>query len=256
MKNSINIGISGLCGRMGSNIVQCCRDENFGANISVGLDRAENISTGIDHIKRTSDIEEFCKSCDIIIDFSSPELILDIIKVNEKYRKPIVTGTSGLTDFQFQALRHMAKMTKVFYCMNMSEGINVMRHLVSQATKMLYGSDVEILETHHNKKKDAPSGTAILLGEEVAKVRGTTLQKVMKIDRNGMRENLDIGFATRRGGSVVGEHSVSFYFGDEVVEITHRAFNRMIFARGAINIAIKLINHPSTHGLFDYIDLE
>ena len=251
----LRLGISGFYGKVGRNIVECCQEYDMEAIISVGLDRKENIGVSIDKIKRTYDLDEFCESCDVIIDFSSPELLADIIKVNRIHKKPIVTGTSGLQQKQINDLIALGEVTKVFWCLNMSEGINVVRQLISQTARTLYNSDVEILETHHNQKKDAPSGTAILLGQEIARARNVNLADVMKIDRNSIREQSDIGFATRRGGSVIGEHTVSFFFGDEVVEITHRAFNRMIFAKGAITAAIKLFKHPAKKGFFDYMDL-
>ncbi len=251
----IKIGISGFYGKMGSSIVQHCTQNKGECVISVGLDKKESIGTAIDKIKRTYDLDEFCESCDVIIDFSSPELLQEIIKVNTKHKKPLVSGTSGLSVEQINNLVELGKLTKVFWCLNMSEGVNLMRKLLTQATKSLTDSDIEILETHHNQKKDAPSGTALLLGNEIAKARNVNLGDVMKTDRNSVRSPSDIGFAVRRGGSVIGEHTVSFFFGDEVLEITHKAFNRAIFAQGAVKAAVKLFNNPAQFGFFDYIDL-
>jgi 4-hydroxy-tetrahydrodipicolinate reductase len=141
---------------------------------------------------------------------------------------------------------------------NTSVGVAVMTHLVRLATQALVGADVEISEAHHRLKRDAPSGTALALGEVVAGARGQTLSEVAVFDRHGRsapRSSSDIGFAVVRAGDIVGEHTVSFALGGERVEITHRATDRMLFARGALAAARWLVGQaPGIYGMDAVID--
>jgi len=247
----IKLGISGINGKVGLQIIELVKNDKD-LKITIGLARNNNTIFGINVI---SDVEKFLQNCDIIIDFSSANLLEKICDINMNYNIPIVSGTSGLDENNIIKLKELSKTTKILWCMNMSFGVNLMRSMVSNLSSFLPNSEVEILETHHDKKKDSPSGTAIMLGNEIANARSYNLKDVMRLDRNGERLPSDIGFSVRRAGKIVGEHTASFFFGDELIEITHKAFDRKIFAQGAIDAAKKLYQNKSKNGFFDYKDI-
>ena len=155
----------------------------------------------------------------------------------KKTGQALVIGTTGLTDEDEQLLHDAAKTTPILYCANTSMGVNLLLKLVQKAASALGDEwDIEIVETHHNQKIDAPSGTALALGQAAAQGRGVQLEDVRDAGRDGItgaRTKGDIGFAVMRGGNVAGEHSVMFYGEDERIELTHIANQRTIFARGA-----------------------
>ena len=170
---------------------------------------------------------------------------------------PIVIGTTGFKENEFEKLKKFSKSIPIVYSANFSIGISVMENLVQSAVKQLgYEWDIEILETHHNKKVDAPSGTALIIGEAAASARKQDLKKIMSVSRNGIvgkRSKKEIGFAVLRGGDVVGEHSIKFFNQNERLEINHIATNRSIFAKGAIRSAQWVFN--SKPGFFNLKDV-
>ena len=169
----------------------------------------------------------------------------------------MVIGTTGLGAEEEAALKAMAKDNIIIYCANTSVGVTLLTQLVEEvAAKLTDGWDIEILETHHHHKVDAPSGTALALGKAAAKGRGVALDDVADMVRKGQtgaRKQGDIGFAVLRGGDVAGEHSVIFYGDAERVEISHRATDRAIFARGAIRAA--RFAATASSGFYDMTDV-
>jgi 4-hydroxy-tetrahydrodipicolinate reductase len=169
----------------------------------------------------------------------------------------MVIGTTGLGAEEEAALKAMAKNNTIIYCANTSVGVTLLTQLVEEvAAKLTDGWDIEILETHHHHKVDAPSGTALALGKAAARGRGVALDEVADTVRKGQagaRKKGDIGFAVLRGGDVAGEHSVIFYGDAERVEISHRATDRAIFARGAIRAARFAVTASS--GFYDMTDV-
>lgn len=247
----MRIGIIGTTGRMGRTLVQevlanskakfSGGSEKEG-NIYIGQDIGEIIGIGKLGFKVHSDNEQLIKNSDAVIDFTSPENSLNIASLCAKYKKTHVIGTTGFSEKEKATLTDCAKKTSIVLSPNMSIGVNVVLDAVERLAKILDEEyDIEIVEMHHNKKVDAPSGTALALGLSAAKGRGVKLEKNWQKVRDGVtgpRKKGDIGFATLRGGDVVGDHTVIFAADGERVEVTHKASNRSIFAKGAVRAAI------------------
>jgi 4-hydroxy-tetrahydrodipicolinate reductase len=195
---------------------------------------------------------------DVLIDFSSPGALEESLGRALSAGIPILVGTTGLEPRHQSAISEAAKTIAVIRAANTSLGINLLRDLVEQATSRLGPDwDIEILEMHHRHKVDAPSGTALMLGEAAARGRGSSLQDLSRFDRISERphprEPGTIGYASLRGGSVAGEHVVILATEGERVELAHRADNRMIFARGALAAARFLVGKPA--GLYSMRDV-
>lgn len=184
---------------------------------------------------------------DMVIDFTTPEATRRHIWLAARHHKPIVIGTTGLGDRDMTEMQDAARECPLLYSANMSIGINLLAALVEQAASRLDENfDIEILETHHRNKVDAPSGTALMLGH-------ATGRQQADLNRNGKRYTGTIGYAVQRGGDVVGEHTVSFFGPGERLELTHRAHDRSIFAKGALRAAQWLKNKP--HGFYTMRDV-
>jgi len=195
---------------------------------------------------------------DVLIDFSAPDALGDSLNRAISGGIPILVGTTGLQPDHHAAIEEAAKSIAVIQAPNTSLGVNLLRDLVEQATARLGPDwDIEILEMHHRHKVDAPSGTALMLGQSAAKGRGSTLQELSRFDRISehphAREAGTIGYASLRGGSVAGEHVVILATEGERLELGHRADSRMIFARGALAAARFLVGKPA--GLYTMRDV-
>ena len=195
---------------------------------------------------------------DVLIDFSAPDALRASLDRAVAGKIPILVGTTGLQPDHHAAIAEAAKTIAVIQAPNTSLGINLLRDLVEQATARLGPEwDIEILEMHHRHKVDAPSGTALMLGQSAAQGRGATLQELSRFDRIGehphAREPGTIGYASLRGGSVAGEHVVILATDGERIELGHRADSRMIFARGALAAARFLAGKPA--GLYTMRDV-
>jgi len=195
---------------------------------------------------------------DVLVDFSAPDALRASLDRAIAGGTPILVGTTGLQPEHHAAIEEAAKTIAVIQAPNTSLGINLLRDLVEQATARLGPDwDIEILEMHHRHKVDAPSGTALMLGQSAAKGRGTTIQDLSRFDRIGehphARERGTIGYASLRGGSVAGEHVVILATEGERIELGHRADSRMIFARGALAAARFLAGKPA--GLYTMRDV-
>ena len=194
---------------------------------------------------------------DVLVDFSAPGALQASLDRAVSGGVPILIGTTGLDELADQRIAAASKDVAVLRAPNTSVGVNVLRALVEQAAARLGPEwDIEILEMHHRDKVDAPSGTALLLGQAAAQARGKTLPELARFDRFGephTREAATIGFASLRGGSVAGEHTVIFAADGERIELGHRADSRMIFARGALAGARFLMGKPA--GLYSMRDV-
>lgn len=247
----MKIGVTGLSGRMGRTISTIVLQDDIVQLVS-GLVRPNNGNDGQDlgeflgfepnGKKMTSDIDQFIMSCDAIIDFSSPALSLKIAKKCAENKKILVCGTTGFSDDEKQEFASYAKDTVIIWSSNMSLGVNLLMNLAEKVASILHDDfDIEIVEMHHKNKVDSPSGTALSLGSAVAEGRGVDLNKTANMSRVGkdiQRQKGEIGFAALRGGDVIGDHSVIFAGDGERVELTHKASNRDIFAKGAMRAAI------------------
>lgn len=185
---------------------------------------------------------------DVIIDFSSAKAIDELLKYSVERQIPVVLCTTGLTDGQLQAVEEASKKTAVLKSANMSLGVNMLLKLLQDATKILApaGFDIEIVEKHHNRKLDAPSGTALALADSINEVLDDEYE--YKFDRSQdhkKREKKEIGISAVRGGNIVGDHDVIFAGMDEVVTFSHRAYSRAIFGKGAVQAAKFLAGKPA-----------
>lgn len=240
----MRIGILGAKGRMGTMLVQELATGQYKAVVGAAADAGD-------------DAEAAFKTCDVMIDFTSPEGCLTHAALAYQYKKPFVVGTTGLGDVEQAALITAAKNAPVFYAANMSHGVNILLALVEQTAKRLSQEfDIEIFEAHHRLKVDAPSGTALALGHAAAKGRGIKLEDAMipsRFGNTGKRITGSIGMSVFRGGDVVGEHTVTFAGMGERLELTHKATDRVIFARGAIKAALWLKDKPA--GFYSMADM-
>ena len=220
-----SIGIIGSEGRMG-------------VALAAAISEAGQRSCGID---KGGNVVRLASDADVLVDFSSPAALETTLDACVAARTPIVIGTTGLEERQQKAMEKAAHEIPIVYARNMSVGVNVFTELVARAAKALGdGYDVEIAETHHRHKVDAPSGTALALGERIAATRGRKLNELAVYARHGTtgpRVPGTIGFSVGRGGNVVGEHSVRFIGPEEEVEFFHGASDRKTFARGALRAA-------------------
>lgn len=247
----MKIGVTGASGKMGKTIarlvienglVELCGGLVREGNKSIGDDFSASLGYEKSSAKITSDMDEFVKNSDAIIDFSAPALSLQIAKKCAEYKKVLVCGTTGFSDEEKMQFAENSKNCPIIWSSNMSIGVNLLFNLVEKVGGILHDDfDVEIVEMHHRNKVDAPSGTALSLGAAVAKGRGVDLKQsgnMARVGANNPRKKGEIGFATLRGGDVIGDHSVIFAGDGERVELTHKASNREVFAKGAIRAAI------------------
>jgi len=205
----------------------------------------------------TDSLDQALASADVLIDFTWPEVTIGNAEVCARLGKAMVVGTTGLNPEQREVIKRVAESSPVVFAPNMSVGVNVCFKLLKDMAKTLgEGFDVEIVELHHNKKKDSPSGTAVRMGEIVADALDRNYDEVANYHREGMcgeRNQEEIGMQTVRGGDIVGEHTVYFIGMGERIELTHRAMSRDMFARGAVRAAGWLAEKPV--GLYDMQDV-
>jgi len=247
----MKIGIVGCAGRMGRMLIaEVLRTK--GATLGGGTELAKSPLIGTDlgtlvgqkaaGVKVTSDAKALFESCDAVIDFTAPAATLAHADLAAKFGTALIVGTTGLPASAKAKLKTSAKKTVIVQAPNMSTGVNVLLALTEKLAGVLADDyDIEIVEMHHRHKVDAPSGTALGLGEAAAKGRDVALEKVARKSRDGQvgaRPKGEIGFATLRGGDVVGDHTVVFATEGERIEITHKASSREVFARGAVRAAM------------------
>jgi len=239
------IGIIGSAGRMGAALVQ--------AIAAAGHDHAG----GVD---KDGDLAALAKASDVLVDFSSPHALEANLDAAVAAGIPIVVGTTGLEERHHWLVDHAGESIAVLQTGNTSLGVTLLAHLVREAASRLGEDwDIEITETHHRMKVDAPSGTALLLGEAAARGRGIDLASHAARGRDGItgaRQSGDIGFASLRGGSVAGDHSVLFLGESERITLSHLAENRSIFASGAVRAAGWLLGMaPGRYGMGEVLGL-
>lgn len=241
---SINIIITGANGRMGRTIFNLL-SSNPDFNIANLVTRVEELQEVKAYSGKTafSSLSEALENVSkpVIIDFSAPEASLDFARIAAKRGATHIIGTTGLNEEQRKELEELALKTPIFWSPNMSVGVNVLLKVLPELTKLLGEDyDVEVMEIHHKKKKDSPSGTAVRLGEALANAKGWDLKDTACYHREGIigeRPHKEIGLQTLRGGDVVGVHTIYFMGPGERIEITHHAHSRENFAQGAIRAA-------------------
>ncbi len=239
------VGISGKVGKM-----LCSRANENGAQVVGGIDLVK-----ADGYPTFTSAEQVDTAMDVIIDFSRPETLDDVVYLAKKFNAPVVSATTGLTKEQNQKLNALAKKIPVVQSGNMSVGVNVMNKLVKLATELLGESyDVEIIEKHHNQKVDAPSGTAMMLARSVSDGKKSEPNFVYGREGISKRNENDVTIHAVRGGTIVGEHDVLFCGNDEIVTISHTALSRKIFVDGAFRAAKFLVNaSPALYSMNDVL---
>jgi 4-hydroxy-tetrahydrodipicolinate reductase len=248
----VKVGVLGACGRMGQAIMAAI-DQQGDARLAAAAEHAGHTRLGetLHGVPLTDDIEAVMSASDVVIDFTTPAALRPHLDRACAAKTPLVIGTTGLDLHHFDAMTAAARQLPILYSANMSVGVNMLAMLVEQAAAQLTNDwDIEIVEMHHRHKVDAPSGTALLLGRAAAHGRTVHLADVEARGRDGItgaRKTGDIGFASLRGGSVVGDHSVIFATEQERIELVHRADSRDIFARGALRAALWLATQKPGH---------
>lgn len=261
------VAIAGAAGRMGKTLVEAVTLSDANLEVGVGSVLAEDPALGVDlgllagigaiGVPAVSDLESAADAFDVLIDFTSRPATLEHLALCRRLGKAIVIGTTGFSDEEKEQISAAAKDIPIVFAPNMSVGVNLCLKLLDMAARVLGDEmDIEIVEAHHRFKKDAPSGTALRMGEVVAQALGRDLKEVAVYGREGMSEERDrktIGFATVRAGDIVGDHTVIFAGLGERVEITHKASSRMTFAKGAVRAASWLQGKPA--GLYSIDDV-
>ena len=247
--DGFGVAIHGASGRMGRMLLRAVA-ETDGVRLVGALDApgsewlgrdAGELEPAAKGVTVTDDAVEVMAGAQAVIDFSTPAASLEIAGLAAQARAACVIGTTGFTEAQEEALEPPSRHCPIVKAGNMSLGVNLLTGLVRQVAEALPGWDVEVVEAHHRHKVDAPSGTALMLGEAAAEARGVRLSDVAERGRDGItgaRGEGAIGFSAIRGGDVVGEHDVVFHAPGERVVLRHLATDRAIFARGAVQAAI------------------
>lgn len=261
----LKIAVAGASGRMGRMLVEAIAAAPD-AVLSGALDRAGSDAIGQDAgaflgqpagVAITADLTAGLQGADCLIDFTRPEGTLAHLAYCAEHGIKLVIGTTGFDDAGKEAIREAAEKTAIVFAPNMSVGVNVTLKLLQQAAKSLAeGYDIEIIEAHHRHKVDAPSGTALKMGEVIADALGRDLKDCAVYGREGVtgtRDPSTIGFATIRGGDIVGDHTVLFAGTGERIEITHKSSSRVTYAHGALRAAQFLFD--KTTGLYDMQDV-
>lgn len=262
MTAKVRIAVVGASGRMGRTLIESAKQQELivlGAAIDrtgsslLGVDAGELAGVGAMNVAITDSLDLVVNDFDVLIDFTSPESSIVHIDWCAKNRKAIVIGTTGFNHAQKEQINAYSEQVPVVLAPNMSVGVNVMWKLLALATQVMGDyTDIEIVEAHHRHKKDAPSGTALKMGEVIAEVLGRDLEECAVYGREGItgeRDRNTIGFATVRAGDIVGEHTAIFADIGERLEITHKASSRMTFANGAMRAAFWLSDQDA--GLYD-----
>ena len=240
----------GCNGHMGREVIKAVRKNND-FEIVCGVDTAVNDKLPITQV---TDINKFTESADVIIDFSSPRAVTSILAYAMEKTLPVVLCATGYETAEVELIHETSKSLPIFLSANMSLGVNLVQILSQIATNVLKNYDVEILEKHHSRKVDAPSGTALLLANAI---RGVRPDMYPVVDRSGKREprnSNEIGIQSIRGGNIVGEHEVMFISDEDEITIKHTANKRSVFAKGAVTACEYLVNKtPKVYTMHDLL---
>jgi 4-hydroxy-tetrahydrodipicolinate reductase len=261
----MKIAIAGCSGRMGLTLVQAVLARPqltlVTSSEKPGFDAAqvnERLRAhGVSNLFITSDPQAMVEKADAVIDFTAPEATLAVARAVAAKGGIHVIGTTGFSAAQQKELESYGGKARIIQSGNFSLGVNLLERLVEQAAKILDDHyDIEISEMHHKHKKDAPSGTALMLGRAAASGRGVDLEKKKALDRSGERRQGDIGFCAMRGGDVVGKHDVTFAGPGELLTLSHQGFSREIYASGALHAALWARNKkPGFYSMRDVLGL-
>ena len=262
----MRVAIAGASGRMGRNLIDAV-NQTEGLVVTAAIERPESSLIGVDAgelagiatlgVTVVDSVESVVDTFDVLIDFTVPDATVSNLAICIKHRKKIVIGTTGFDQSGLDAINQAAESIAILFAANYSVGVNLCLKLLKQAAEVLNNDyDIEVIEGHHRHKIDAPSGTALRMGEVVADALGRDLKDCAVYGREGItgaRDPNTIGFATIRAGDIVGDHTVLFATEGERVEITHKASSRMTFAKGAARACDWLMHKDK--GLFDMQDV-
>jgi 4-hydroxy-tetrahydrodipicolinate reductase len=263
------IAVMGAAGRMGKTLIEAVQQAP-GAGLTAAVDRPDSTLVGADAgelaalgrigVPLSGDLGRVVDEFDVLIDFTHPTVTLKNLAFCRKHGKAMIIGTTGFSVEEKRLLAEAGKDIPIVFAANFSVGVNLCLKLLDTAARVLGDDvDIEITEAHHRHKVDAPSGTAVRMGEVIADALGRDLKKVAVYGREGQtgaRERETIGFATVRAGDIVGDHTVLFAADGERVEITHKASSRMTFAKGAVRAALWLEGRePGLYDMQDVLDL-
>jgi 4-hydroxy-tetrahydrodipicolinate reductase len=255
--SSFRLAVTGVSGRMGRSILEAYASQPNNASLVAALDRLDGDWIGQDagsligrklNVAISAELSVLAE-VDVLIDFTRPEATMEYLDYAVAHRKGMVIGTTGFNEAQKRRLKEAAQSIPLLQATNMGQGVNATFAILAHTAKILGSNyDVEIIEMHHKHKVDAPSGTALTMGEAIAEAWGKTLEECAVYARHGItgeRQAGTIGFSAVRGGDIVGEHTVIFAGMGERIEITHRAMNRSAWANGALQAAAFLSDKPA-----------
>ncbi len=245
----LRVIISGYSGSMGKVLTKCVNEDSE-LEIVCGVSRDE-IDVPFKTYNKMSEVEE---NADVIIDFSHHSTIDDVLGYATKTKTPLVIATTGFNEEELNRIEDASKIIPIFHSSNMSLGVNVLVKLVKEAAKALNGFDIEIIEKHHNKKLDSPSGSAVMIANGVKEVLPDSEFIYGRHGRSDKRNTTEVGIHAIRGGTIVGEHTTIFAGHDEIVEIKHTAQSKDIFAQGSIAAAKFLVKQePGYYNMNDML---
>ncbi|QCI17553.1 4-hydroxy-tetrahydrodipicolinate reductase [Buchnera aphidicola (Acyrthosiphon lactucae)] len=266
MNKKTRIAITGPMGRMGQMLIKEIKKNEYAYltaalvqknNPLVGKDIGEILGIGKINVSISDTLNIKKNDFDVLIDFTKPSSTLEYLEYCNQYKKNIIIGTTGFSKEEINIIKSYSQKIAIILSSNFSIGINLLLKLIKNTTKIIgENSDIDIIEYHHRNKIDAPSGTALSIGESISKIMNWDLNKSSiyhKKGTTGIREKNKIGFSIVRAGNIIGKHTVMFSSSSEEIKITHTAFNRESFAKGAIQSAL-WINKKNT-GLFDIQDV-
>lgn len=246
----IKILLVGCLGKMGKVVIASSEKLN-NAKIVAGVDRNSNNSLDFPIFEN---INQCTEAVDVILDFSRPDSLDAILNYAKEKALPVVLCTTGYTNEQIEKINNFSKENAIFRSANMSIGINVINNILKNISALLYEDfDIEIIEKHHNQKVDAPSGTALLLGDTIRNAIDDTTSYVHGRNGNHKREHSEIGVHAVRGGTIVGEHEIIFAGEGEVIELKHTALSREVFAVGALKACLFMAGQEA--GMYNMNDV-
>ena len=251
----INLAISGCLGRMGQQLIKSSKNNKDFKLAAFTENKA--INKKIAGIKLDINTEEAFKKTDVIIDFTLPNCTFDILKIASKLKKRVVIGTTGFTQKEEALIKKFSKRIPILKAGNMSLGVNLLMYLTEIASKSLNNEYLsKVFETHHKHKKDYPSGTALMLGKGIADGKSKNFYNLIGkkfLNKKSFPYGKKINFNSIRKGEIIGEHEVAFSSGKEIIKLNHEAFDRSLYADGALTAAKWLINKKP--GLYSMRDL-
>ena len=255
----INLTISGCLGRMGQQLIKSSKsNKNFKL---VTLTENKIINKKIAGIKLNLNTDRAFKNTDVIIDFTVPNCTLDILKIASKLKKRVVIGTTGFTQKEEDLIKRFSKNIPILKAGNMSLGVNLLMYLTEIASKSLNEKYLsKVLEVHHEHKKDYPSGTALMLGKGIADGKNKNFYNLIGkkfLNKKSFPYGKKINFNSIRRGEIIGEHEVTFFSGKEIIKLNHEAFDRALYADGALTAAKWLISKkPGLYSMRDLLNFE